>query len=144
MGCSASAPTDIPCANGTLRVGARVQTMWDEGVGHDRLWYVGTVNRISSRSTASILYDDGDRWTGGTKWMYLLPPGHPGLTQRLLAGSATQNGPPAHILPPVVVAGVPVPVAVPQCLGTHTGPVPVAAGGNPPIVSPVAIAVAIP
>jgi len=72
----------IPCANGMLSLHARVQTQWDEGSGCDFKYYLGNITAILSGTTATITYDDGDVWTGESRWMYLVPENHPAYARQ--------------------------------------------------------------
>ena len=85
---------EVGCANGRIKRGARVQTQDDEG---DYKWYVGTVEQCYESGQAKVVYDDDDKWTGSANYMYLLPPGHPGLTQKVPMGATTQAGPPGFV-----------------------------------------------
>ena len=94
-GSSSKTPTnEIQGANGPLRKGTRVQTMWDEGRGHDNQWYVGTVEEVFTNGHATISYDDPDTWTGEAVYIYALPPHHPGMTMKVTVGAPTMEGPP--------------------------------------------------
>merc|ERR1719343_1740314 len=62
------------CANGILRVGSRVKTQYTRAEGGDDRWYSGTIVKVFANDRAKIKYDDGDVWTGETKWIYLVNP----------------------------------------------------------------------
>ena len=100
MGCAGSTGNEVPeiqAANGPIRRGTRVQTQWDEGAGHDMQWYVGTVSAVYDTGKCTIDYDDPDKWTGDARWVFVLPPGHPGHTAKVATGSPTQAGPSGHV-----------------------------------------------
>ena len=119
MGCAESAPAthSLSCANGTIRVGSRVQTQWDEGPHCDYKWYVGTVTRLFRSGNATITYDDPDEWTGAARYIYLLLTGHPGLTSQVAMGAPTTGGPHGMAVPaPEVVVAQP--LALPVVVAT--------------------------
>jgi hypothetical protein len=70
-----------------------VQTIWDEGAGHDNKWYVGTVDAVYVNGTCKIVYDDPDEWTGDAAYVYALPP-----TRAWLALEPSTSGLVAHCL----------------------------------------------
>lgn len=55
-----------------LVIGSRVQTQYtlDEG-GNDE-WYAGTVGALLPGGDATVVYDDGDTWTGSCAELYML------------------------------------------------------------------------
>ena len=72
--------TQIPCANGHLQVGSRVQTQYEVREGGNGRWYSGSITRVyPSSGCATIRYDDGDMWTGTANPDIFLLPGQPGL-----------------------------------------------------------------
>jgi len=111
MGCAGSSPgaltNEIQGGNGPLRKGSRVQSQDDEGDNHDNQWYVGTVEAVYDSGKAKVAYDDGDSWTGDAVWIFNLPPGHPGHTQKVPGGSPTQAGPPGMVNSNAVPVGPP-------------------------------------
>ena len=69
---------EAPCANGSICIGARVQTQWTADEGGDGGWYSGQVVAIQRSIAreeffAEIWYDDGDHWTGTTNDIFALP-----------------------------------------------------------------------
>jgi Ca2+-binding EF-hand superfamily protein len=66
----------IPCQNGMVREGERVQTVYTREEGGDGSSYSGTVERVFSNLDVQVHYDDGDRLTvppqGGRADVYLL------------------------------------------------------------------------
>lgn len=97
-GSSKGKPTnEVPAANGVLRKGTRCQTQYERSEGGDDRWYVATVEAVYDSGKASLIYDDGDKWTGKGVYIYVLPPGHPGLTQKVAMGANTQAGPPGLV-----------------------------------------------
>lgn len=76
-----TAEPSVPCKNGILFLNGRVQTQWDDGDDCDYRYYLGNVTAINGSDTATITYDDGDVWTGETKWMYCVNDIHPGYAR---------------------------------------------------------------
>ena len=115
MGCgpSRTETTEIRGANGPLRKGTRVQTQWDDGPGHDNQWYVGTVIAVYTNGEATIDYDEPDEWTGEGRYIYALPPHHPGLNQKVTVSAPTMDGPPGMGAPAMGMMGGGVAVAAP-------------------------------
>jgi hypothetical protein len=66
----------IPCQNGMVQEGDRVQTVYTREEGGDGSSYSGTVERVFSNLDVQVHYDDGDRLTvppqGGRADVYLL------------------------------------------------------------------------
>ena len=54
------------------QVGARVQTQFAIEEGGDDEWYAGTVSALHPGSQVSVVYDDGDSWTGDAREIYML------------------------------------------------------------------------
>lgn len=102
-----------------------MQTQYERNEGGDDKWYCATVLCVYDSGKAKLRYDDGDYWTGDGAWIYLLPPGHPGLAGKVAMGSTTQAGPAGMVQsvagPPVVMAmpavGAPVVMSPPQGAG---------------------------
>lgn len=60
-------------ATGQILVGDRVETQWTKEEGGDDQWYPGVVTDVDSTAqTATILYDDGDTWTGPAEYIHKL------------------------------------------------------------------------
>ena len=106
---------EISAANGQISKGKRVQTFNDDGPHADNKWYCATVRECYDNNTAMLDYDDGDCSQEQACYIYILPPGHPGSTQKIAMGAQTQAGPPGFVgavgqsvgvidAPPVVVA----------------------------------------
>jgi hypothetical protein len=65
----------LPCANGIITIGDRVQTQWTRDEGGDDNWYLGKVVDVSNdEGHVGIVYDDGDRWTGKADEVYYVSP----------------------------------------------------------------------
>lgn len=88
--------SEIRCANGTVHMGSRVQSQWDESKRyHDGLWYCGTVEQCYDDGQAKIVFDNGKRWTAKAVLMYNLPPEHPGQAGKVTGGAQTMGGVPS-------------------------------------------------
>jgi len=59
------------CADGAVANGTRVKTLYTEAEGGDGEWYSGVITKLLSNGTCSILYDDGDTWTGSLGSVHL-------------------------------------------------------------------------
>ena len=118
--CFAKELLSLPCANGMLFKGARVQTQYTRSEGGDDLWYTGTVRSLLDIGSASIEYDDGDRWSGNPIYVYMLPPGAPAHTSPQPYGAPSQG---ASVLPPTEGAQL--------VMGTVVAAVPATAVGRP-------------
>ena len=132
--CFASAVPSLPCANGHVTYGARIQTQYTYDEGGDGLWYTGTVVSCTSDGCVSVKYDDGDRWTGKAIFCYLLPEGSPGLTLPQPYGVPSQGG---HVAPPGghPMSATPVVQAIPVHVGADAGEA--GARGRPVVGRPV-------
>ena len=107
MGCGPSSSPgaevgQITCANGTLMKGTRCQTQWERQEGGNDLWFCGTVQVVYDSGQARIRYDDGDTWTGDARYIWLLPPNHPGAYNHFTPGSLTQAGPHTQMVQPLM------------------------------------------
>ena len=103
-----------------LRVGARVQTIWDEGSGCDFKWYVGTITHVRSRDIVKISYDDPDEWEGEARYVHALPSGHPGLTHSIMVGADTPLGPTPQV--PTVTGQPVLSTSAPVVMGQTVAP----------------------
>ena len=90
-GCFSTSVTMLPCANGSLTMGARIETQYTLDEGGDNLWYTGSITGLYSNGNADVRYDDGDRWSGRAIYCYLLPRGSPGMTQPQPYGAPSQG-----------------------------------------------------
>ena len=93
-------------------VGTRVQTQELVSEGGSGDWFAGTVLALHPSGDATVVYDDGEEWTGPLSRIYLLqgddeesplPP--PGSVEMLPLGSASAARPPSQS-PPTPVVGV--------------------------------------
>ena len=55
-----------------LSVGSRVQTQWTRAYGGDDSWWAGAILTLHENGTATIIYDDGEEWTGRMNEIYAL------------------------------------------------------------------------
>ena len=70
---TAAAPPCISADGEILHVGSRVQTQFTRARGGDDSWYAGTVLALQpSSGRASIIYDDGEEWTGQLREIWTL------------------------------------------------------------------------
>ena len=109
-GCFSTSVAMLPCANGNLTVGARIQTQYTLSEGGDNLWYTGSITDLYSNGDAAVRYDDGDRWTGRAIYCYLLPSGSPGMRQPQPYGAPSQG---LAVIPPGTTCGTSVARATP-------------------------------
>jgi len=112
----------MPCANGFLRKGSRVQTQYTRAEGGDDRWYSGTITQVYANQKAKIHYDDGDRWTGDTMHIYLLSPAS--QPQGPPMAAPTMQPDPGNmvmtaVVPPGVMPGQPMPVQGPNGMPFH-------------------------
>ena len=64
----------------TITAGSRVRTQYTVEEGGDGEFYDGVVTALrTDLGTVSIMYDDGDTWTGGAEDVELLPKGPAGF-----------------------------------------------------------------
>ena len=83
-----SMPAGPLSAEGTeLRIGMRVQTLYELEEGGDGNWYAGKIALVHRlRKEVTILYDDGDRWTGKASEVFLFIAGRPQKLRRSAGG----------------------------------------------------------
>ena len=115
--CLAKEVSRLPCANGVISKGARVQTQYTRAEGGDDLWYTASTVACYDNGQVQLVYDDDDRWRGLAVYVYLLPPNALGWTQRQPYGAPGQG---AQVLPPSsenVVMATPIAMGTPTVIG---------------------------
>ena len=71
----ATAVTDIvEGANGSLSINNKVKTQYTREEGGDGKWYKGRITEIHPGNICTVIYDDGDKWFGNAKYVYLDEP----------------------------------------------------------------------
>ncbi len=69
---SAAGSPSVSADGELLGVGSRVQTQYTVDEGGDDEWYAGTITVLHAGGRATIVYDDGDEWTGSLREIYSL------------------------------------------------------------------------
>lgn len=95
---------EVPGANGVLRQGTRVQTLFNEGKWADNKWYCGTVEAMYTSGSAVVVYDyEGETYAWpaekAARAIFLLPPEHPAYGRKVSKGAPTQFGLPEDTAP---------------------------------------------